>query len=265
MVYGDTRRPISARESGITDEERERLLKAILDEQPGLIIHTGDFVRRNRRPEWHIAFNDNRAILESGIPFAICPGNHDMKPVAPEARRIFYSVFGIGPVYRVEAGEIAFVMLDSSPSDESKQFSQDNLQLARLEVAKAADDGFAFVFLVTHYPAVSTSTHQFGLPLDFLRSLRKEVPQFRGLIAGHVHAYERFEIDGMQLVTQGAGGAPLHPLGSTKVQFEPAAKFGRWSYTVIDNQSDKGHLRVSTYGMDENGHLNVVDKFLISK
>lgn len=265
VIYGDTRRPISVGETGISDPERTNMLNQILTEAPDLIVHTGDFVRRNRRPEWRISCNDNRPLLEAGIPFAICPGNHDLKPEPSLARPIFHLVFGTEPVYRVEAGEIAFVMLDFSPSDESKQFSQDDLQLARVEINEAAEDGFAYIFLVNHYPAMTSSTHQAGLPLDYLRSLKNEVPQFRGLFAGHVHAYERFEIDGIHLVTQGAGGAPLHKLGVEKPAVTAAATFERWSYTVIENHMDESHLRVTTMGMGEDGAFRQVDRFIIAK
>lgn len=136
-----------------------------------------------------------------GAPIYSALGNHD---VATEDGAAFMRTFPQAKRwYTVNAGNVQFVVLDSTKVSSSAQ-------LTFLKNVLAAPRPRPFRVVVFHHPAWSCSAHS---PDEGVRT--KWLPLFGSkvdlVLAGHNHTYERFTAaDGTPYVTTGGGGAKLY-------------------------------------------------------
>ena len=140
-------------------------------------------------------------VEESGIPFWLTWGNHDIETETRE--QVVDDVFDSPPRWTTyEWGPIDVIILDSNQVDSIPQ-------AAFFLNAMAASDRPTIVSL--HHPPYSCSHH--GSTTDV-------VNQFVGVLdddiflvlAGHDHSYQRFENEGVSYVVTGGGGRALRPL-----------------------------------------------------
>ena len=93
-------------------------------------------------------------------------------------------------------------------------------------------DGARFIFLTTHYPAWSSSSHgsvdENGMPREkaMLQMRQNVAPLLQkykatAMFAGHDHCYERSEADGLTYIISGGAGAPRYGKSKTAEKQNP--------------------------------------------
>jgi len=122
-----------------------------------------------------------------------------------------------------------------------------------LELAFRGDDGFALVFDMN------------GIQLRIAK-----VPSFEAakhtvakviVIAGHIHAYQRFERNGVVYLVSGGGGAAQHLIARTPNDLYQDNVFPNFHYVKFE--SVKGALKATMYRLDAQGSFVSGDSFLV--
>jgi len=81
------------------------------------------------------------------------------------------------------------------------------------------------------------------------------------VIAGHIHAYQRFERGGVVYLVSGGGGAAQHLISRTPNDLYQDNVFPNFHYVKFE--SVKGALKATMYRMDSEGRFVVGDSFLV--
>lgn len=195
VVYGDTR------EGGAVEQA---IAQRIVGEAPDLVFHTGDFVRKGDDEQaWRDFFEHQKAVLEAA-PFYPVFGNHEKwgDPLGENAARNF-SVLREHKYYSVRVAGSAFIVLDGNVPDDAQQTAW-----LAAELARAADARHVFVFV--HQPPFSLGDHCGASTSELAWVELFERFRVRAVFAGHDHAYERMERNGVRYFVSGGGGAPLY-------------------------------------------------------
>jgi Calcineurin-like phosphoesterase len=185
------------------------------------------------RPELVLTAGDNSYLSAAGLlldrnifrplgevmrnaPVYVGLGDHDELPPGDGALR---DAFDLPPGGRhaVGHGSVQAVILGDRADDEGLAF-------ARRELARP---GFRHRFVVVHHPPEP------GQPL--LAIARRA--GVRAIFSGHLHRYERREVDGVLAFTVGTGGAPIG-----------RGEFTRATEGALVSLTDFGHLRVDVRG-----------------
>ncbi len=203
------------------DAERARLVAAVAELRPDLLVMTGDCVFDGGSDRHWKAFDALVAPLRTaGIPVAVAFGNHEYWSGRPQAEAHVFPRFplnGRRHWFSLPFGPLLLVVLDSNRSelgdpdwlDQSRWYGQ---------VLKTADGdpAVAGVLVLLHHPPYTNST----VTGDELEVQGTFVPQFLqarktlALASGHVHSYERYQRGGKTFVVSGGGGGPRAALAT---------------------------------------------------
>lgn len=185
--------------------ESAQLINAVADAKPSLVVHLGDLVALSTARAWR-RFDDLVRSL-AGIPRAAIRGNHDGWGVRAVVEREWRARFPIDErVLRV--GESAIVLLDSNLRD--RAWNEQGEWFARTLAQLDDDASCERVLACVHHPPRTNST----VTSDDTDVARDLLPPFVAsqktcaLLSGHVHAYERFDVEGKHLIVAGGGGGP---------------------------------------------------------
>jgi len=205
IVYGDTRE-----QTGLfTQMERHKLVADRIagEKNISFVVHTGDFVCfGNDLEEWNRFFDASRAMLANTTLYPVLGNHEDNHPN-------YYDAFGVPEWYSFDCGNAHFTILDSndwaSPHmTEQTEWLQNDLNTSG-----------AWKFVSFHHPPYSSSETHWGGWINF-RDYWDDVfinNSVDAVFNGHVHAYERYEENGIQYVVLGCGGAPLYSLAEDKI------------------------------------------------
>jgi len=166
------------------------LLELVKQEQPGLIVQTGDLVAENDPGHYRLV---KLAVERSGtkVPFFVAPGNHDLKGSTELFER------EIGPLEQTfVVGEVAFVLIQNAwgtPPD-----------VQRIEARIAAAGPHRAVILAMHQPPLDLQGAPKPEYASFLQWLEKSGVAY--LLTGHVHAYLRKTVGSTVVIVNGVGG-----------------------------------------------------------
>jgi len=202
-VLGDTR-------SG--HEKHAALVKQLRPFKPHLILHLGDLVyHADKVDEWRTFFKIERRLLASA-PVVVVPGNHD---VWTDQELDHFGAFMMNRYFRVNGkggikhwtfdfGPFSGVVLDTYFGE---QLDNGGMTWLKGHLASIPEDRIKLVSI--HEPPITFGNHMPGEELHYLRRVlvENDVPL---VVAGHVHLYEHFVVDGTHFVNSGGGGAYLH-------------------------------------------------------
>ena len=219
IVYGDMRFT-NPKDTWNTDPARRvALVRRIAHEHPNLLLLTGDLVLRGERfSDWEVFDQETQPWRDAGIPVFPTLGNHDLDGSVELALQNYFRRF---PAlngwrwYSLRYGNCYFLMVDSD-SDTGPESPQRRWMASELDHLPAGTD---YVFVVTHHPSYTQSTHENGAghaPRSseqrlgmFLEERQKTLAAQIFELSGHVHNYERYEKGGvMYIVTAGGGAVP---------------------------------------------------------
>jgi len=176
-----------------------------------LSLFVGDFVSDgDRETDWHVELFEpgleNIRNLFAALPIQACMGNHEESGVL--FAEFFPYPFVDDRYWSFDYGPAHFAIVDQYVS-----YSPGSPQIAWLESDLAASDK-PWKFVVLHEPGWSAGG---GHENDALTQatiwplcLAHDVAM---VFAGHNHYYARAEVEGIQNITTGGGGAPFHTPG----------------------------------------------------
>jgi hypothetical protein len=195
VVYGDTRAG-TAIHQGIVNQ--------MIPLRPDAVFNDGDLVDDGTSVSEMAQFDAIIAPLRSISPYYAAIGNHD----APAT--LLMADFNLSSRwYRVDIGDLHFIVLDSTTSD----LSQGSTQYVWL-VSQLQSITTGFIFLVFHHPLLSSGAeHGSTLSLAHLIPLCEQY-HVNIVFNGHDHDYERSFKNGVYYIVTGGGGAHLYPLGT---------------------------------------------------
>lgn len=185
--------------------------------EPDLVLHGGDITyQANPFDSWN-GMMASMAPLMRSAPVHFAVGNHEFDnqmEISAQFDRLFAGQGSAGGTERYFAftyGAVRFVMIDS---ETGALETMEDTQLAWLDAeleAASADPDIQTTIPCLHRPTYTLTRHAPGSTV--VRDLLHAKFQTHGIplvFAGHAHSYERFEVDGIQYVTDGGGGALLY-------------------------------------------------------
>ncbi len=187
-----------------------RLLSAAHPEDTEFSVHVGDIQYYSTIIEsWQVWFDLMQPMLRANA-FLPCVGNHEVDEIPNEYVDYYERLFtpggrdGNDRWYSYQTGGVLFVSLSTEHDLDlgSEQIDWLESTLAAAE----ADPSYRFTVLYLHRPLYTLGDY---VPRDSQRmALFPLIAAHRIplVLAGHVHGYERFEVDGVTYVTTGAGG-----------------------------------------------------------
>ena len=203
IVYGDTREQTPL----FTQMERHKLVADRIAQEGNIsfVIHTGDLVCfGNDLDEWNDFFDAGRAMMANTTVYPV-PGNHE------DNHTNYYDAFNVPQWYSFDCGNAHFTVLDSNDwADMTEQtgWLQDDL-----------DSEATWKFVSFHHPPYSSDKRHWG-GWSHLRGHWEDIfidNSVDAVFNGHVHAYERYEENGIQYLVLGCGGAPSYSLAEEKI------------------------------------------------
>jgi predicted phosphodiesterase len=226
---------------------------------PDLVIHGGDITyQANPFDTWNTMAH-GMGPLFARAPVHFCVGNHefeDQDEISVQYDRLFAGQGDAGGSPRYFAftyGAVRFLCIDTESGELA---SMDEPQLAWLDAELAAvdaDPSLRFAIAAFHRPTYTLSRHA---PRDtVVRELLHQRFVAHGVplvLAGHVHAYERFAVDGIQYVIDGGGGAILYDPDQRRDEVEML----RPGESALRQHAERG-LGVTTVDVAADGILTV--------
>lgn len=184
---------------------------------PDLVIHGGDIVYdANIFDSWNSVLTAFRPVMSQST-FHLLVGNHEHESqdeYTQQYLRLFANQGQRGDAtnyFGLTFGGVRFLCLDSE-SGEFGDAESAQRQWLQAELEAARDDSDVREIIVAfHRPPYTLSKHAPGSTTvrDALHALYLEFG-VRLVLCGHVHAYERFIVDGVTYLVDGGGGALLY-------------------------------------------------------
>jgi hypothetical protein len=201
LAYGDTR---------TFPGNHELVAAAMIDEykdDPGyqsLIIGVGDLVtdggsELNWDEEFFNPSYPSIREIFSSVPFHSAVGSHEEYGVL--FQKYFPYPFYAGHYWSFDYGPAHFVVVDQYPLDTGQ------LQWIESDLALSSKP-WKFIYL--HEPGWSAGAHENNINVQTYIQPLCETYDVPIVFAGHNHYYARAVINGVNHVTSGGGGAPLH-------------------------------------------------------
>lgn len=196
---------------------------------PDLVLHGGDITyQANPFDTW------NRMMLGMSPLFRtaathFCVGNHEFErddEIVVQYERLFAGQGDAGGTSRYFAltyGPARILCIDTESGDLR---TMDEPQIAWLDAelaAASADPDVRTTIVAFHRPTYSLSRHAPGdTGVRDLLHARFVAHGVQLVLAGHVHSYERFVVDGVHYVIDGGGGALLYDPDEEREEVEAA-------------------------------------------
>jgi predicted phosphodiesterase len=244
IAYGDSR-------SGV---RRHKSVVDAMAKEPDVdfVLHTGDIVNKGRDlASWNEMFFQPAGSMISRVPFFLTLGNHeDNSPYFFQ----YFSLPGNERFYSFDVGDVHVISLDSCTEFDVGS-AQYKWLMNDLEASKSA----RWKFVMMHHPVYSSGNHA-GVGTDGLpkerptrvgRELMPRLAKQYGItavFAGHDHAYERSEREGVQYVVTGGGGAPNY--GNPNAKHNPYSRkfMSGLHYCVVMVDGDRASMVVKNPG-----------------
>ncbi len=250
IVYGDTQEQIPY----FTQAERHALVaERIASNEPGalFVLHVGDMVCMvDDEDEWKRFFTAG-SVLFANTTIVPVLGNHENNAT------VWYDSFGMPEWYSFDCGDAHFVVLDSNDWA-APHFDEETAWLrADLAANQEYREGnpAARTFVAFHHPPYSSDTRHPGGWTD-IRDLWGPVFEEYGVdmvFNGHVHAYQRYAVNGIQYVVAAPGGGLLYNLTGEKTEGYAAGadhELGYVRVTVDDNSVSSVFVPVAGVSAD---------------
>ncbi len=190
-----------------------KVLKALMRTNPAFVVNTGDLIPHpGDRSEW-AHFRETSKIIT--VPYYFTPGNHDIDDEkSQQVWKDEVDLPGEETYYSWTYGTSLFAVLNScDPADEKRIAGRQLAWLAHTLDPARYEHQFVFV----HHPLFmwQGATHR-GDSLDKYPEARDELHRLLVqkkvdiVFEGHEHTYRRMNVDGVEYVVTGGGGAPLY-------------------------------------------------------
>jgi len=232
-----------------------KVAKAVLKQDPDLIVFGGDMVVNGRYDwQWDDEYFGPARELFARIPTYAVIGNHEGR--AP----LYYEVFwtpsedGRSPNWSQQIGQVLLIGIDGA-----QDWSAGGKNVEWLDRTLAGAKA-KFIFLVSHYPAWTSSIHgtldEQGNPREKPVRQGREVVlpllakyKATAMFAGHDHIYERSEPPGgVTHIISGGAGAPLRKKSDDAARQNPYSKVfaSKLHYCLLEVAADACTMKAIT-------------------
>ena len=197
-----------------TDSLMNAAVEAVNRISPACVVITGDLVNNTADSLQKAIYKKNLALIDPKIPVYALPGNHDMRPWTEENHEAFLQFNGYDRFSFKQKG-CAFIGFDSCCIKDTIE-TVENEQLAWLKQELGKAKGCRQIFLFTHCPVIRERIDEEEDYFNFPIPKRKEyIDLFKqygvtALFAGHTHKNYHTTYEGIEFITAGPVGAPLH-------------------------------------------------------
>jgi hypothetical protein len=221
VVYGDMRFTDPSNTSDTRPAVRKWLAQKIADEKPDILLLTGDMPFHGSDPaDWEVYSRETAAWTQEHLRIYPTIGNHEGLPDPSKGLANYFAAYPQienHSYYSVQLGNVYLITLDSSTFMSAGWPQHGWLEAQLAHIPSSAD----FVFLLFHAPLVSDLQTAFmlGIPDPATLRLRHELEAWASgsrakfvVFNGHIHNYERFDLNGIMHVISGGGGARPYPI-----------------------------------------------------
>jgi Icc-related predicted phosphoesterase len=275
-IVGDTQRTLAVervigREQN--DAERSRIVAAIVQEKPDLLVHLGDVVAMGAvADEWRRFDELFAPIRAAEIPVLPVIGNHDYWVIRSVAMTNLRSRFPAAGEhwYARRYANLMLIWLDSNRACLSREEWEEQERWLKGHLHAADQDSSIQATLVfCHHPPFTNSTVTTDDPdvkSAFLPAFIHSTKTL-AMICGHTHGYERFESEGKTFLVSGGGGGPRPKLLTGDKQRHPdlfAGPSPRPFHYLLIRPAEKGiQIEVKGFqkGQDE---VRTIDRFTLA-
>jgi acid phosphatase type 7 len=246
VVYGDMRFTDPRNTSDTAPGVRKWLAQKVAEEKPDIMLLTGDMPFHGSDPaDWKIYGEETAAWTQQRLRIYPTIGNHERLPDPEPGIENYYGAYpqiDHHPWYSVQLGNIYLITLDNSTLLDRGREQRVWLESQLAHLPASAD----FVFFLFHVPLVSDLQTAFilGIPDASTLELRHELEAYAArshakfvIFNGHIHNYERFDMNGIMHVISGGGGARPYPIFIRGDQdLYHARTYPNFNYVVITLQ-----------------------------
>ena len=198
IVYGDTQ----GQYPWFTQMDRHKLVANYIAQEKDVsfVVHVGDFTYdADDAAGWDMFFEAAREMLANVTIYPVMGNHENNSPVYSE-------IFGTTQHYQFRSGEARFLVLDTN--------SWADLKAQRRWLQDAFSTASRWDFVFYHHPSYSSDSRNYG-GWELSRTQWEDVFVEAGVTAvfsGHVHAYERYLVRGLNYFVVGTGGGTLSDL-----------------------------------------------------
>ncbi len=247
VVYGDTRNG---------QREGAQLATLARSLSPSFVLYTGDLAVHGGDAQGWQDFFDAEAPLLADVPIYPALGNHEIFH-DPEAHR-FREAFALPDdgrqrlYYGFRWGPLAFIVLDGNAPTAAQT------EWLRGQLDAAAREHVTHTFVLVHQPPLSVGTHC-GAAIEESEWVRLfEEHRVSAVFAGHDHAYERLERNGVRYFVSGGGGAPLYDESPCSPVDRAAKRIYRPVYHLLRVRVDGPTVEVAALPLDDGPPIELV-------
>lgn len=264
VVYGDTRFANKPKDI------QAQLIAAIANQNPALVVNTGDLVTNGLAPShWDTFFEMNKNLLKS-IPYYVSLGNHE------KDSPYFYQYFsfpGKENYYSFNWSNCHFVVLDSEGPHYEPEHPLDYQQRRTQKAEMAAfwheqltwlcndlknHREYDFTFIFMHQPLFSLKDSRREEQKEFQKRFAQIFEDFKVdiVFSGHDHTYQRHFVNPVHYVVTAGGGAGLYDMGKPFIKYtRKLAKKHHYVFVEVDGK------KLKSTALTENGDM--IDMFNI--
>jgi acid phosphatase type 7 len=269
IAYGDMRFTDPANTTVSNPAARRALVAKIAGEKPDALLLSGDLPFRGGDANDYAVYRRETAPWRAaGLRVFPAMGNHELYG-SGEGLRNWWKAF---PKlkgrrwYSVRFGEAYLITVDSN-LDLTPGSVQSEWVAKQLE---GLPKGTRYVFVSLHHPPmadpiVDDPSHNVGPNQQALAQQLEAAAQRTTakiiVIAGHIHAYQRFERGGVVYLVSGGGGATQYKIERSPSDLYQDNVFPNFHYVKF--VSEAGALRATMYRLDDKGGFVAGDSFVV--
>jgi 3',5'-cyclic AMP phosphodiesterase CpdA len=268
IAYGDMRFTDPANVKVTDPVARRALVAKIAEEKPDALLLSGDVPYSGAEANDYAVYREETAAWRAaGLHVYPAMGNHELH--GGDSLQNWWNAF---PElkgrrwYSVRFGEAYFLTLDSN-LDLTAGSAQSAWLAKQME---GLPKGTKYVFVSLHHPPMAdpiqgNSSHNVrpneSALAKQLEAAAKQTAAKIVVIAGHIHAYQRFERNGVVYLVSGGGGAKQHLIERSPSDLYQDNVFPNFHYIKFVNKD--GMLKATMYRLDEKGGFEARDSFVV--
>jgi hypothetical protein len=255
LIYGDMRFTDPSNTTDTNPRVRKWLAEKVAEEHPDVMLTTGDVPMYGSHPaDWRVFHAEAASWWTDHLRVYPTLGNHEVVPNGHQGRLLYFRNFPQvhnHSWYSALFGNVFLVELDSTSPMWPNCPQADWLRSQLDHIPPQAD----FVVFLTHVPLIADVQSEFiaGIPSPQGVALRRYL-EARALTArqkfivvnGHIHTYERFEVNEITHIISGGGGAKPYPVyvrGPQDQYHDPG--FPVFNYVILE--IDGKHASATMY------------------
>jgi acid phosphatase type 7 len=198
VVYGDSQE----QSPWFTQMDRHKLVADYIarEEELSFVVHLGDFTYdADDLDGWYLFFEAAREMLANATIYPVMGNHENNSPV-------YYEIFGMPEHYSFQFSDQRFLVLNTN--------SQADFEAQKFWLQNQLSSASKWDFVFYHHPAYSSDSRNFD-GWELSRRFWEDIlvnASVSAVFSGHVHAYERYLVRGLNYFVVGTGGGLLTDL-----------------------------------------------------